>query len=445
MSYGYSKSNVGTQEYRSSISGGEKVFECKKCHSKAVRVTGDGTYICSVCGAVASDIHQVFDDVDAIGKQSSSVRSYRFTQSYESDEERENEAIFAEALQLMLATQTVTLGKILGIDLAPSVYEYLSEFSKLIRLSNKKNAFPCLLLIIQSALLNFGLPVTHLDIIHWIDEEKIPFRNPISYLPESFYIRLSKAEQKLLTPPILNLHYITVDFAKTFKEKIHPLPKIELVLWRIASVLGLPENLFVGFVMDLAKKKPFYEITEIVLIFGLDAGTKLTTKNYKISAFLRIAYAMPIALSVYALCLIYRLDGTDWIHPMFRASGFPLLKGVFEHAMKNERPAVSFPLSATSKDFPVIHADLINICDEDCADLPIHIIPLFTESTSGIGNECEVAIGTGTLAEVNNDVRTVISILSRAFGISQLLIMRQLNKILARRFGHSFSSKGLDE
>lgn len=438
MSFGYSQRNTGSQEYRSSVSNKEKTFECNKCHAKAVHATGDGSFICAVCGAVATDIHEVFDDVDAIGERPSSMRSFRFTQETENDQKRENEAVFAEAIQLMLATQTVTLEKMLGIEITPSVYEYLLDFSRLIRLSNKKNVFPCLLLILHSSLLNMGFPVTHLDIIRWIDEEKIPFRNPLSYLPESFYIRLSEAEQKLLTPPIMNLHFLTIDFAKTFKEKIHPLPKVELVLWRIASILGLPENLFVGFVMSLVTKKPFNEVVEVSLMFNLETE-KITTKNYKISAFLRIAYATPIAVAIYALCLIYRLDGTDWIHPKFASRGFPPLKEVFRHAMMNERSAVSFPLSATSKDFPVIHADLITICDEESTELPSHIIPLFTESTKGLGNECEVSIGTSTLAEANNDVRTCISILSRAFGISQLLIMRQFSKILGRRFGFSSS------
>ena len=441
MSFGYSQKNTGSQEYRSSVSNQEKVFECNKCHSKAVKAAGDGSFICTVCGAVATDIHEVFDDVDAIGEHPSSMRSFRITQETETDEKRENEAVFAEAIQLMLATQTVVLEKIFGVEIAPSVYEYISEFSRLIRLSNKKNVFPCLLLILQSSLLNIGFPVTHLDVIRWIDEEKIPFRNPLSYLPESFYIRLSEAEQKLLTPPIMNLHFLTIDFAKTFKEKIHPLPKVELVLWRIASILGLPENLFVGFIMSLVTKKPFNEVAEVSLIFNLETDAIITTKNYKISAFLRIAYATPIAVAIYAMCLIYRLDGTDWIHPKFASRGFPPLKEVFRHAMMNERASVSFPLSETSKDFPVIHADLITICDEESTDLPSHIIPLFTEATKGIGNDCEVAIGTSTLSEVNNDVRTCISILSRSFGISQLLIMRQLNKILGRRFGFSSSSK----
>ena len=447
MSFGYSQSNTGTKEYSTSLSTGNKVYECNRCHAMAVKAAGDGTFICEVCGAEATDIHEVFDEVDTLGN-SQIVRSFHISQKVDSDEKRNNPVIFAEALQLMLAIQTTTLERKLNIELAPSVYEYLKNFTRYLRLSKKKESFVVLVLILQSGLLNIGFPVTHLDMINYIDNGLIPYRNPLSYLPDSFYNRLSVAEQKNLKPPLLNLQYLTVEFPHNFKENIHPLPNVKLLLWRICSHLNLPVDLFIGFIMDLVKLKPFCLIHELILIFHLEDylekngllsdvhRKQLLSKNFPIRAFLKIAYGAPIALCIYALCLIYRLDGSDWIHPQFKNMGFPPLKEIIKYAMEHETIPVSFPAFPETRDFPVLHNDLIQICNEDSLDLPVHIIPLITETIEGIGDECEVPFNAISLAEITSDMRIIISILSRRFGISQILILKQFNKILLKKFGY---------
>ena len=447
MSFGYSQSNTGSKEYSSSLSTGKKVYECNRCHAMAVKAAGDGTFICEVCGAEATDIHEVFDEVDTLGN-SQIVRSFHISQKTDSDQKRNNPVIFAEALQLMLAVQTTTLEKALGVELSASVYEYLKNFTRYLRLSNKKDSFAILLLVLQSGLLNIGFPVTHLDMIKYVDSDVIPFRNPLSYLPDSFYNRLSEVEQKSLKPPILNLNYLTVDLPTHFKENIHPLPNVKLVLWRACSFLNLPVDLFIGFIMDLVKKKPFCLINELILMFHLDEYLEkngiipdaqrktLPSKNFKITSLMRIAFAAPIALCIYALCIIYRLDGSDWIHPKFKNLGFPTLKEIITYCMNHENIPTSFPSFPEAKDFPVLHTDLIQICNEESVDLPIHIIPLITETTEGIGDECEVPFQVSTLGEINNDLRIIISILSRRFGIPQIIILKQFNKIAAKRFGY---------
>ena len=240
MSFGYSRTNTYSQEYRTSVGESEKAFQCPNCQRYKVTKREDGTYICNHCNFIA-DIHETYEDVDMVGTQAdSTTRSFRISQASQVDEQRINKVVIAEALQLMLATEVVYVEKLLGISISAEVYNVLNAYPGLLRYPVSDTTFPKIPLIVLSGILSKGIPVTHFDMIHWITTGKIPYRYPLDYLPNSFVQRLSTAEQKVLNPKIINLQYFTVELSHYVKEKLLPLPNINLTLWRICLLYTSP-------------------------------------------------------------------------------------------------------------------------------------------------------------------------------------------------------------
>lgn len=430
MSFGYSRSNTFSQEYRSSVEGGSKTFQCPNCNRWEVTKHEDGTYICNHCQFIA-DIHETYEDVDMVGTQAdSTTRSFRISQAEEGDNARFNKVVISEALQLILATQVVVVEKFLGVKIAAEVFNIINSYPRLLRPPVKESTFATIPLIVLGGLLSKGLPVTHFDIIHWITIGQIPYRYPLDYLPTSFVQRLSPAEQKVLAPKILNLHYFTVELSHEVKEKILPLPNVMLTLWRIASFLNVPQESFVSFCTALSKSKRIVTVPEINFAFG---RVSVKQKTFKITTFIRTAYAAPLALAFYALCLIYRLDGTNWIHPKFKSIGFPPFLDLADFIIKSERKIPAFPI--VSRDVPLLHSDLIKHF-ETADPLPTETVPIFVNDIEGLGEECEIPYEEIRLEDISNDKRLVLRYLSDAFGVSQLLIIQQFNKIAKKRFGY---------
>ena len=92
-------------------------LECSNCFSKAVYRQEDGSYVCAVCHAI-QDIQETFDEIDNLAGQLNMSYSIKITQKEDKEElARVNNVVLAEALQLILACQTVAAEKFLGIKI----------------------------------------------------------------------------------------------------------------------------------------------------------------------------------------------------------------------------------------------------------------------------------------------------------------------------------------
>lgn len=429
MSYGYSKSISGTgADYRASISSESTVHECQRCHSMAVRKREDGSFVCSVCNAIA-DIHEGYIDDDILEMSQGTQRSIRFSQVSEIDETRTSIVVLTEGIQMILACQTVAVEKILGVKIDAGVLKCITQFGKLIRAPITQSTFTSELMFILCAILEVGFPATPIDIIRWIRDGKLPYLNPTEYLPESFTQRLTTAEIKLLRPPLINLNFFFSDMDQSHRARIFPHPEAKLVVWRAASVLGVPEFPFTQFCIHIATEKAFDDITELKLSFSENVTgperTRLTTM-------LRIYFGAPLALVCFALCLIYRLDGTDWIHSQFASLGFPPVTEILQRAVKADAVTPAFP--SVDGDFPTLHQDLIRHL-ENSPPLEIEIHPIISAGGKAFGDLAEVPYNIGALSELGSDLRAIISGLARVFGISSGAIVKVFAKICSRRYG----------
>lgn len=424
----------------SDIDQSGSALECSNCFSKAVYRQEDGSYVCAVCHAI-QDIQETYDEVDNLAGQLNMSYSIKITHKEDKSENaRLNNVVLGEALQLILASQTVALEKFLEIPISDTVFYYLQKFSNLILPPINATTFPNMLLILLSAITHIGIPATHIDIIRWIRDGNIPYYKPLTILPTSFTNLLSQAEKDKLDPPIINLNLLLPNRdskTKTDSLKIHPLPNAKLMLWRIASQIGLPERQFVSFCISLALSKPLDSVPNLILMFSTDR-----TKLYSITKFMRVGVAMPIALAIFGLSLIYRLDGTDWINPHFSKLGFPKFSEILKGPLIRSEVMPSFP--QIKGQIPHLHNDLARLLEnDDCAQFEISTI--VNDVNIGFSDECSIISEANSLSEMNNDVKVLIAGLSRYFGVSQLLILQQFSHLIQKRFGLFFQKKNSND
>ena len=413
-----------------------KALECSKCFSRSVIRQDDGSYICTKCHAV-QNIQDTYDEIDNLQGQESMAYSYKITHKENKEEQnRVNDVVLSEGIQLILACQTVSLEKFMGFSISDSVFFYLTKFNKLIQPPFNSNTFSNLLLILLSGMTHLGIPATLVDLVKWIRDGVIPYYKPVEFLPQSFVSKLSKAEKKYLNPTLVNLNLLLPSNEKKMVNlKMHPLPNPGLFLWRVASRLGVPEQDFVSFCLSLTKTKPIDSIPNIIAMMNDDRS-----KLYSISKFLRVGIAMPIALSIFAMSLIYRLDGTDWINPHFLKLGFPKFNEILKGILTKDEVIPSFP--KIDGHIPHLHSDLIRLMEnDDCARIEHSTI--VNDVNIGFTDECMLTIDVKTLAELNNDAKVLIASLSRCFGVTQHLIFQQYSNILKKRFGLYHQKKTL--
>lgn len=407
---------------------GEEELECSFCFSHAVKRQEDGSYICQVCHAV-QDLRKTYDEPDNIQTGSGFSYSIRISQRPTEDTLRLNYVVLSEAVQLILACQTVAAEEKVGMSISDSVYYFFMKFHHLVKPPVTDDTFSYLLLILLSGILKFGIPVTHIDIIRWIRDGIIPFANPESFLPESFVERLSPVELKCLRPNIVNMNRLIMKRGTVYPHRIHPLPNPKLVLWRIAAFLGLPEMSFVSFIVKLAATHPFPKSKLIKRVFETDNTQNL----YSIAKFMKYGYAVPMSLAIVGLHLIYRLDGTNWVHPTFVSLGYPRFDDILRGSLIQREITPSFPVMRGQ--LPGLHTDFIRIL-ETGASVPIEITSLMNEVREGHGTEASLVYDVDDLASLNQDVRALISGLSREFGIRQHLILQQFASLTRKRFGN---------
>jgi hypothetical protein len=94
--------------------------------------------------------------------------------------------VLSEALQLIVAFQTVSVEARLGLSISNSVFRYLAQFQSLLRPPFKHETFSLLPLLVLSGVVERGIPMTHVDLVGWIRDGLIPFTNPLEFLPQSF-------------------------------------------------------------------------------------------------------------------------------------------------------------------------------------------------------------------------------------------------------------------
>lgn len=410
----------------------EHALECHYCFNRSVYRQDDGSYICRLCHAVAEMRETVVEQDQDKDLPDSFQRTFHISQKPTDDEGRKNIVALTEAMQLILACETVAAEKLFGMPLSDAVFKYLVKFFTLIQPPLTKNSFSTLPLILLSGLLHIGLPVTHLDIIRWIRDGLIPFNNPNSYLPISFTQRLSTAELKILKPDVINLQILLTNNKRQPIHKLHPLPNIHLVFWRIAASLEIPERPFVSFCIALGNTKPLSCLNIMQKLFNQDRAVL-----HPISSILRKGYALPIALSLYALSLIYRLDGTDWIHPAFAKAGFPSYRDIISGPFLKNEVAPAFPYFEGR--LQPLYADLITLLNTE-ESIPIEVNCIINDVHKGFGDETFALFEVNTLSDLNPDLLALMTYLSRCFGISPLIIMKQLSIISKVRFGRYMRS-----
>jgi hypothetical protein len=70
---------------------------------------------------------------------------------------------------------------------------------------------------------------------------------------------------------------------------------------------------------------------------------------------MKVGYSLPIALALFALSLIYRLDGTNRIHPSFAKLGFAEFPVVMQEVLMGAEIAPVFPVISGPIDSPRGH------------------------------------------------------------------------------------------
>jgi hypothetical protein len=404
-------------------------LECTFCHLETVHRQEDGSYVCRVCHGV-QEFRDTYHELDAAESQSLAVRSYHIRQE-SSDDRRLNFVVLAEAVQLILAVQTVAVEDRLGVPISDSVFRFLTQFRRYLKPPFKQETFSLLVLLVLSGVLDWGIPMTHLDLIRWIRDGVIPFTDPLGFLPGSFCERLSKSEQKCLdVANVTNLNQlITAPTGHKLAYRIHPLPNPKLVLWRIASFLNLPERAFVAFALNLASARPFNKIARVSSM----ANYSKTDELYTIRRLMKIGYAMPIALAIFALTIIYRLDGTDWIHPEFVKLGFPSFRDILREILIKAEIGPVFPLMTGH--LPDLHEDIARLLDEHGGPI-VQIHAVIADTRDGFGCEAILPYGIESLASLNPDLRAILVGISREFGIRELMVMQQLVLLTEKRLGN---------
>lgn len=414
----------------SALDQGHHVFECQNCFSRAVHRQDDGSYVCSVCHAI-QDIQETFDEIDNLSGQTKMAYSIKITHREDkSERERLNTVVISEGLQLILAYETVSLEKFLSLPISDSVFFYLQQFNFLIQPPITPETFPNLLLILLSGITHLGIPATHADLIRWTRDGIIPYYKPASFLPHSFLDRLSKKEISVLEPRIINLNKFVPNRdhrAKIDNLKLHPLPNAKLMIWRIAAHIGVPENSFVSFCLSLARSPPFNTVHNLQLMLTEDPN-----QLYSITKFSKIGVAMPIALSLFALSLIYRLDGTDWISPHFSKIDFPRFSEILKGPLTRSEVFPAFP--KMDGEIPILHSDLVRLMSTSEA-VTIELSTIMNDVNGGFGDEFTLITNIQSLSEANNDLRFLIAGLSRFLGVSQPLILQQFSLLISKRFG----------
>ncbi|KAH0789253.1 hypothetical protein GPJ56_006804 [Histomonas meleagridis] len=403
-------------------------IECQFCFSKSVSRQEDGTYICMNCHAI-QDIQDTFDEYDNLAGNEKTSMSFRISQSSQI-EDRSNYVVLYESMQLILACQTVSAEKILHVSLSDTVFHYLQQFYYLIKPPIKEISFKFTLLILLSAINHIGLPVTCLDLIRWIRDGLLPYNYPLEFLPSSFTDRLSPAESKLLHAPIINTNNLIIDEGYPISVSMHPLPNCRLTLWRIASILGVPARSFVEFCISLAQDP---NLITSSLKKTLDPNRILYTST-KLNSY---GFSIPISLSIFAMTIIYRLDGTDWIHPTFQKLGFPMFKDVLKRLSETIDVHPAFP--NLNVRLPHMNNDISTLLSDN-EPLNIEVKCIINDVSRGFGKEVKLPTNEKLMANVNNDVRALICALGRAFGITEQAIMRQYWHLLKRRFGMKYKS-----
>lgn len=405
---------------------GDEDLECSFCFSHAVRRQEDGSYICQVCHAV-QDLRKTYDEPDNIQSGALSY-SIRISQRLTEDSLRMNYVVLSEAVQLILACQTVAAEAKVGLPISDSVHHFFMKFHQLVKPPITDDTFSYLLLILLSGIVKYGIPITHLDIVRWIRDGVVPFADPPSFLPESFVERLSPVETKCLSPNVINLNLLITQRGTLYRHKIHPLPNPRLVLWRVAAFLGLPEKSFVSFISKLAATEPFSSVSKISKVFEADNTDKL----YTIREFMQFGYAVPIGIAMVGLHLIYRLDGTEWIHPEFLRLGYPRFEDILKGSLIQKELTPSFPVMGGQ--LPALHTDFMRIL-ETGESVPLEVTSLINDVREGRGTETSLVYDVQTIASLNQDVRALLAGLSREFGIKQHLIFQQFAVLMNRRMG----------
>lgn len=426
MSFGYSQS-IREQKSYSSQREQSKNVQCPRCRTYTAESTSDGIYVCTRCHYQLTDHQDLFIDIEQMSQGGLLNREIRLSQSRVKAEV--SLLKIAESLQLIMAFQTIYAGKILGIDLSASMYYFLDKFTVVITPPVDKDTFIRMEVLLLSSILKTGIPATHLDIVKWIMKGEVPYYDPVSYLPHSFSEMLNEKELKILQPPIFSLSNFFL-VSKNLSLRVYPLPCVYLVFWRCAGILGLPEREFTQFCATLLKDHRIKDYKEIQTI--LSEGTE--EKLFKHSKLLRVGFATPIAIALYALVFIYRLDGTDWIHSYFHGLGFPSLKTVFYNILKLDSLDPQFP--AINGDFSTIHYNIITHL-RTAPELLSHFHYIINDVREGFSKNCEIIYNVDSISDLNNDMRVILRCYSNILGIPQLLIVQQFSKISRKRFGYN--------
>jgi hypothetical protein len=409
--------------------------ECQFCFSDAVEPQDDGSYICRVCHAV-QEFWMTFEEIDNVPEgQPLFARSFRISHRV-SEDDRLSPILLAEAMQLILAMQTVAAESRLGIPISDSVFMFLDKFRCLFRFPLRQESFSFLVLILLSGITRLGVPMTHLDVIRWIRDGIIPFYNPLEFLPQSFVRRLSPSESASLHPKVPNVRTLfQTSTGRYFRHRIHPLPNPKLVLWRIASFLRLPEPSFVSFALSLVSKPPLNSADDVPLLLRDDSTHEL----YSVGQFMKCGWGLPLAVALFAMTLIYRLDGTDWTHPAFIKLGFPSFYEILNGPLVQGETVSAFPLLNGTP--PRLHQDLICALG-DAEPIPFKVYTLISAVREGYGTSAALPYDLDSLAPLNTDLRALLVGLSREFGIRELIIMQEFVTLTEKRFGNFAAERG---
>jgi hypothetical protein len=407
----------------------ERPTECQFCFCQALCAEDDGSYMCRVCHAVHK-FRETFVELESVpAGEPLVVRSFHISQSV-LEEERPSPIMLAEAMQLILALQTVAAESRLGIPISDSVFSFLVKFRSLIALPLKQESFSLLVLILLSGITRLGIPMTHIDLVRWIRDGLIPFCNPLEFLPVSFVQRLSRSESAFLKPNPMNVNaLIQTSTGRHFSYKIHPLPNPKLVLWRIAAFLGLPERSFVSFALSVISKPPLNSGRDVPLLLGDRPRDEL----YSISQFMKYGWALPIAVAMFAMTLIYRLDGTDWIHPTFVKLGFPTFQEILNGPLIRAETVAAFP--NLNGPLPSLHQDFLRAL-EDAEPTPVEVHTIINHVRDGYGTSVLLPYDLDSLAPLKTDLRALLAGLTPEFGIREILIMQEFIILTEKRLGN---------
>lgn len=404
-------------------------LECQFCFSHSVKRQEDGSYVCTNCHSVQT-IQDTYDDIDNYSGQVNAIHSYHISQSQKSEEFEPKNVVLAESIRLVLAFQTAAVENLLHVNLSNVVFYYLQKFEHLLRPPITKNTWRYSLLILLASVNHLGFPITPLDLVNWVRDGLVPYYLPMKFLPQSFTERLEKEYGKILKPPFLDVDFLIQDKYLIDSTSMLPLPNPKLTFWKIANLIGVPAEPFVSFCLFLAK-----EMNGISMEKAMNPERIL----YSMEWFLNYGYGIPLGISIFALTLIYRLDGTDWIHPSFLKLDFPPFTEVIENISKHSSIHPSFP-KIKSK-LPNLLFDMKNLLKKESEPLKIESKCIINDVSLGFGTDVRIPVYQKVIGNFNNDIQALIFGFARIFGISEQSIMKQYSILLNHNYGKKYIKK----